>query len=201
MTDRLNKADAGHRAPSGIDFLLLLVWIVSLIVAAQLFVRSQGLIWPIIAAAVGVLSLAAWLWRLERARRASVNLVDRAFGSFTLRNTLLVLGYVLSLVLAMSWLDSVTPPFWRIGLLALPSLFLAGWVWAFSAMIQSSDEMMRDLRIRAVALSAGTVLLLATIWGLFAQLLDAPDLPAYLLLPGFALGYGVALQIIGGADA
>lgn len=200
MTDRLNKTDAGHRAPSGIDFLLLLVWIVSSIVAAQLFVRSQGLIWPIIAAAVCVLSLAAWLWRLEGARRASGNLVERAFGSFILRNTLLVLAYVLSLVLALYWLDRITDPVLRVGLVALPSLALAGWIWAFGAMILSSDEMMRALRIRATALAAGAVLVLATIWGLFAQLTGFPDLPGFLLLPGFALLYGVALQVVGGAD-
>jgi hypothetical protein len=113
----------------------------------------------------------------------------------------LILAYALGLVLAMIWLDRATQTVVRLGLVALPSLALAGWAWVFGAMIHSSDEMMRELRTRAVALSAGAVLVLATIWGLFASLTGLPAFPGFLLMPGFVLAYVVALAILGGQDA
>ncbi len=202
MTGMPDEADPGQGGPStGIQTALLLVWVVSLVVAAQLFTRSQDLVWTLLAALVCALSLAAWFRRLQRANQATRNLAERAFGRFILRQTLLILAYVLGLVLALHWLNHTTHPVLRIALVAVPALALAGWAWIFAAMIQSSDEMMRALRIRAIALAAGAVLVLATIWGLFAQLLGLPEFPGYLLLPGFALVYGVALQMLGGNEA
>lgn len=202
MNHRLNNTEPAEDYPSsGIQFLLLLSWVISFVLAAQLFVRSEALLWPIIAAIICAVCLAAWLWRMRRAGRASGNATERAFGRFTLFHTLLILAYALGLVLAMSWLDGATQPVVRIGLIALPSLALAGWAWVFGAMIYSSDEMMRELRTRAVALSAGAVLVLATLWGLFASLTSLPAFPGFLLMPGFALVYVVALQILGGDDA
>ena len=199
MPDRPDPGQGGHA--SKIQTALLLVWVISLVVAAQLYMRSQALAWTILAALVCAASLVAWLWRLQRTNQATRNATERAFGRFILRQTLLILAYVLGLVLALHWLDHTAHTGWRIALVAVPALALAGWAWVFAAMIQSSDEMMRALRIRAIALAAGAVLVLATIWGLFAELLGLPEFPAYLLLPGFALVYGVALQILGGAEA
>ncbi len=202
MTEMPDKADQGHRAPStNLQTVLLLIWVISLVVAAQLFVRSQSLVWPLLATLVCAVSLAVWVGRLWRANRATRNATERAFGRFILRQTLVILAYVLSLVLALHWLDHTTHPVLRIALVALPALALAGWAWIFAAMIQASDEMMRALRIRAIALGAGAVLVLATIWGLFARLLGLPEFPGFLLLPGFALVYGAALQVLGGRKA
>tara|TARA_R110000868_G_scaffold120773_4_gene320626 strand:- start:3857 stop:4465 length:609 start_codon:yes stop_codon:yes gene_type:complete len=202
MTDKLDRRNAAQRGRSSTSqMVLLLVWVISLVVATQLFARTEGLVWPIIASLVCAASLAAWFWRLHRANRASSNVTERAFGRFISRQTLAMLGYVLGLVVAIYWLDRVAQPALRIGLIALPSLALAGWAWAFCAMIRSSDEMMQKRRARAIALAAGAVLVLGTIWGLFAQLLGIAELPGFLLLPGFSLAYGVTLQIIGGQDA
>jgi putative oxidoreductase len=84
-------------------------------------------------------------------------------------------------------------------------LFVAGpisllllWAWEFSRAICAQDEMMQAMQLRTVAIASGLVLLGASLWGIPERLLDAPQLPAFLLLPLFALVYGIVWTITGG---
>jgi len=81
---------------------------------------------------------------------------------------------------ALQWLLSVGP----IALLAL-------WGWEFFRLVNNDDEMMQAIQFRAISLSAMVVLLAATMWGVLERLMDAPQFPLFLLLPAFALTYGL----------
>jgi hypothetical protein len=79
----------------------------------------------------------------------------------------------------------------------LAATILIVWGSAFARMIRGEDEMMHLLHLRAVAIGAGLVLFLASLWGLFEKVLDAPRLPGYLLLPAFAVVYSTVLFMQG----
>ncbi len=85
----------------------------------------------------------------------------------------------------------------RIAAVVLPTVILILWGGAFARMIRREDEMMHLLQLRAVSIGGGLVLFLASLWGLFEEMLDAPQLPGYLLLPAFAVVYSIVLFIQG----
>jgi putative oxidoreductase len=87
-----------------------------------------------------------------------------------------------------------TPLRWLLA--AGPLALLVWWGWQFYKMVRDDDEMMHVLHLRAVAISAMLVLLGGTMWGVLERLLDAPVLPAYLLLPLFAVPYSVAVAVL-----
>jgi hypothetical protein len=72
-----------------------------------------------------------------------------------------------------------------------PVSLLLLWAWEFFRVIRAQDEMMQVIQLRAVAIAAGLVLLGASLWGIPERLLGAPQLPGFLLLPAFALVYGI----------
>lgn len=80
---------------------------------------------------------------------------------------------------------------------AIPAALLIVWGWAFARMIRVQDEMMQMVHLRAVAISAGLVLFVATLWGLFERMLGGPTFPVVLLLPAFAVVYSGALFLQG----
>lgn len=80
---------------------------------------------------------------------------------------------------------------------AVPVALLIVWSWAFIRMIRDQDEMMQGLHLRAVAIGAGLVLFVASLWGVFERMLGGSAFPAYLLLPAFALVYSGALFLQG----
>ena len=79
-----------------------------------------------------------------------------------------------------------------------PVALLLLWAWEFFGAIRAQDEMMQAIQLRTIAIAAGLVLLGASLWGIPERLLDAPQLPAFLLLPIFALVYSVVWKIAGG---
>lgn len=81
---------------------------------------------------------------------------------------------------ALQWLLSAGP----IALLAL-------WAWEFFRLVRNDDEMMQALHIRAISMSAMIVLLGGTMWGVLERLINVPQFPLFLLLPAFALTYGL----------
>jgi putative oxidoreductase len=111
----------------------------------------------------------------------------------------LVLGAFAGVMMATS---AVIPraelPWQRWLFVAGPVALLLLWAWEFFSMIRAQDEMMQSIHLRLVAIAAGLVLLGASLWGIPERLLDAPELPASLLLPIFALVYGAAWKISGG---
>lgn len=88
---------------------------------------------------------------------------------------------------------------WRRWLFAAgPVSLLLLWAWEFFRAIRAQDEMMQAIHLRTVAIAAGLVLLGASLWGIPERLLRAPELPAFLLLPIFAVVYGVVWAMTGG---
>ncbi len=84
----------------------------------------------------------------------------------------------------------------RWALVAAPGIVLIAWAWIIVRSIQDADEMMQMLHVRAVAIAASIILTVATIWGLFVSMLNAPDLPAFLLLPAFSLLFSVVYTVL-----
>ncbi len=110
-----------------------------------------------------------------------------------------VLGAFAGVMLATSEVIPRAEMTWQRWLFAAgPVSLLLLWAWEFFSMIRAQDEMMQTIHLRLVAIAAGLVLLGASLWGIPERLLDAPELPASLLLPIFAVVYGAAWTI-GGA--
>ncbi len=55
---------------------------------------------------------------------------------------------------------------------------------------------MQILYLRSVSVSAGTVLVAATVWGMKEVLAGVPRCPMFLLLPVFAAVYGVVFGVL-----
>lgn len=112
---------------------------------------------------------------------------------------LLVLGAFALVMLAVSKvIPKVETPWLRWLFAAGPASLLLVWAWEFFRVIRAQDEMMQTIHLRLVAIAAGLVLLGASLWGIPERLLDAPELPASLLLPIFAVVYGAAWKMTGG---
>ena len=81
-------------------------------------------------------------------------------------------------------------------LAAAPVVVLILWAWEFYRVVRDDDEMMQALYLRTAAISGMLVLFGATTWGLVERLLGAPSFPGFLLLPAFALLYGLVSALL-----
>jgi putative oxidoreductase len=77
-----------------------------------------------------------------------------------------------------------------------PVAVLAVWAWELFRMIRDDDEMMQAYHLRVVAISGMLVLLGGTMWGVLERLLGVPLLPAYLLLPVWAIVFGLVMTFV-----
>jgi hypothetical protein len=109
-----------------------------------------------------------------------------------------VLGGFTAVMIATSAVIPTAPMAWQRWLFAAgPVALLLLWAWEFFRAISAQDEMMQAMQLRAVAVAAGLVLLGASLWGIPERLLGAPRLPAFLLLPFFAVVYGIVWAMTG----
>jgi hypothetical protein len=107
----------------------------------------------------------------------------------------LLVGFAAVMPATVFILHRVETP-WQRWLLAIgPVALLTLWASEFFRMIRASDEMMQAVHLRAVAISAGLVLLAASLWDIITRLAAAPPVPVFLLLPASAVVYGVAIAI------
>jgi hypothetical protein len=121
---------------------------------------------------------------------------DAAHRRFVIVHTILFTGFAVVMAAVVPILARVHAP-WLRWLIALgPVVLLALWGWEFVRMIRRSDEMMRATHMRAVAISAGPVLLAGSLWDILARLLPAPGIPMFLMLPAAAIVYGVAITVL-----
>jgi hypothetical protein len=110
-----------------------------------------------------------------------------------------VLGGFAGVMLATNAVIPTAHMAWQRWLFAAgPVALLLVWAWEFFRVIRAQDEMMQAMHLRTIAVAAGLVLLGASLWGIPARLLGAPELPAFLLLPIFAVVYGVLWAATGG---
>lgn len=121
---------------------------------------------------------------------------DAARRRFVLAQTAILVGFAAVMVATTIILRRVDVPWQRWLFAGGPVALLILWAWEFFRMIRADDEMMQAVHLRAVALSAGLVLLAASLWDVLVRLLAVPAAPAFLLLPAFALVYGLALTIL-----
>ena len=187
--------------PDGIQLGLTLLMVAGIVVAANLLVRDPAspLGWAVAVAAA--VALWVWIWRLRKQRVALRATNDRVYSLFVERQSLFMIGFVLTLLLAMYQAGDAGSTAMRVALAALPAIMLASWAWAFAAMIRGADEMLQILHLKAVAASAGIVLTTATLWGLAGAILpELAALPVFLLLPAFAVIYAIVYQFLGGNE-
>lgn len=123
---------------------------------------------------------------------------DAAMRRFRLVQAGVLAGFV-AVMIATSAVIPQAPMAWQRWLFAAgPVSLLLLWAWEFFRAIRAQDEMMQAIHLRTIAIAAGLVLLGASLWGIPERMLDAPRLPAFLLLPLFALVYSLAWTL-GGA--
>ncbi len=101
----------------------------------------------------------------------------------------------LVLVLAISFsvyraLPPGAPWLWPLGLAtAAPLLFL---IWATGRyLIRETDEYLRHLMTMSALIGLAAVLVLATVWGSLENFGLAPHMRPWLLVPAFAVAYGI----------
>jgi hypothetical protein len=122
---------------------------------------------------------------------------DAARTRFIRRQALLMMLFAVSVVAGDLLTRATDHVGARIAATVLPTAILILWGSVFARMIRGEDEMMHLLQLRAVAIGAGLVLFLASLWGLYEQMLGAPRLPGFLLLPAFAVAYSIVLFMQG----
>lgn len=139
------------------------------------------------------------LWTREAAMsRTKMSAPDAAMRRFLIVQ-FVVLGAFAAVMLAVNAVVPGVEAAWRRWLFtAFPVSLLLLWAWEFFRVIRAQDEMMQAAHLRTVAVAAGLVLLGASLWGIPERVLDAPELPAFLLLPIFAAVYGGAWAMTGG---
>jgi len=123
---------------------------------------------------------------------------DAAMRRFRIAQFVLLGGFA-AVMVATSMVIPTAPMAWQRWLFAAgPVALLLAWAWEFFRVIHAQDEMMQAMHLRVIAVSAGLVLLGASLWGIPARLLDVPELPAFLLLPLFAVVYSGIWTMTGG---
>ena len=115
---------------------------------------------------------------------------DAARRRFMLVQTAILIAFAGAMVATRLLIPQLEDPAQRWLLAAIPAVLLGWWAWEFFRMVRADDEMMQAYHLRIAAISGMLVLLGGTIWGMFERLVDAPALPAYLLLPAYALVSG-----------
>ena len=120
---------------------------------------------------------------------------DAARRRYNIVHTLVMLAFAGSVVIAVRY-GPGAPQALRWALVALPPALLGFAAWEFVRIVRKDDEMMQLLYLRAISISAGVVLLAGTIWGMIEILLGLPGFPAFLLLPAFAVIYGVVFGVL-----
>lgn len=122
---------------------------------------------------------------------------DAARMRFVRRQTVLMTLFAVSIVAGVFLTRAADQVESRIAATVIPTTILIVWGRAFARMIRGEDEMMHLLQLRAVAIGGGLVLFVASLWGLFEELLGAPRFPGFLLLPAFAVAYSIVLFMQG----
>lgn len=125
--------------------------------------------------------------------RAPSNAPDIARRRFIAIQSGLAAGFTIAMLVASACIPRVDHPAYRWLIASIPVILLIVWAWRFFEMIRADDERMQAIHLRAVAVGAGLVLLSVSLWGIFERLVGAPEIPAFLQLPAFAVIYGVAM--------
>ena len=121
---------------------------------------------------------------------------DAARRRFLFVQSCIIVAFAAATLVTGALLPSVEGTSLRWLLAAGPVLLLVLWAWQFYKMIRDDDEMMQAFHLRVVAISGMLVLLGGTIWGVLERLLGVPALPAFMLLPAYAVVSSLVMALV-----
>lgn len=112
---------------------------------------------------------------------------------YVLRLAMAVVGYLISLALAVRFLESgAGAGIWGYLLATAPGVSVAGVFWAFGRLlIEEKDEYQRMLLVRQSLVATGFTLSIVTVWGFLDDFGMVPHLGAFYVVVLWFVGLGV----------
>ena len=154
---------------------------------------------PFVAAAA---QLMVPLTKAANNRQAAAGALSPATRRYNRRMLIWSVGYVLCLGIAMTvrnYLDPQGPLLWAIAL--LPSAPMIFFVWTLARyVIEEEDEYLRYRQTSAALIGLALVLLAGTLWGFLETFGVAPHVPAWWVVPVWAIGLGLGQMIMASAE-
>lgn len=135
-------------------------------------------------------------------RQAAAGALSPATRRYNRRMLMWSVAYVLCLGTAMTvrnYLDPQGVLLWAIAV--LPSLPMVYFVWTLARYaIEEEDEYLRYRQTSAALVGLALVLLVGTLWGFLETFGVAPHVPAWWVVPVWAIGLGLGQMIMASAE-
>ena len=135
-------------------------------------------------------------------RQAAAGALSPATRRYNRRMLIWSLGYVLCLGTAMTvrnYLDPQGTLLW--GIAVLPSMPMIFFVWTLARyVVEEEDEYLRYRQTSAALIGLALVLLVGTLWGFLETFGVAPHVPAWWVVPVWAIGLGLGQMIMASTE-
>ena len=135
-------------------------------------------------------------------RQAAAGALSPATRRYNRRMLIWSLGYVLCLGIAMTIRNYLHPQgalLW--GIAVLPSVPMIFFVWTLARyVVEEEDEYLRYRQTSAALIGLALVLLVGTLWGFLEMFGVAPHVPAWWVVPVWAIGLGLGQMIMTSAE-
>ncbi|MGN7930818.1 hypothetical protein [Sphingopyxis sp. 22461] len=135
-------------------------------------------------------------------RQAAAGALSPATRRYNRRMLIWSVGYVLCLGTAMTvrnYLDPQGALLW--GIAVLPSVPMLFFVWTLARyVVEEEDEYLRYRQTSAALIGLALVLLAGTLWGFLETFGVAPHVPAWWVVPVWAIGLGLGQMIMTSAE-
>lgn len=135
-------------------------------------------------------------------RQAAAGALSPATRRYNRRMLIWSLGYVLCLGIAMTVRNYLHPQgalLW--GIAVLPSVPMIFFVWTLARyVVEEEDEYLRDRQTSAALIGLALVLLAGTLWGFLETFGVVPHVPAWWVVPVWAIGLGLGQMIMTSAE-
>ena len=142
------------------------------------------------------------LTRAANNRQAAAGALSPATQQYNRRMLIWSISYVLCLGIAMTvrnYLDPQGALLW--GIAILPSLPMVFFVWTLARyVVEEEDEYLRYRQTSAALIGLALVLLAGTLWGFLETFGVAPHVPAWWVVPVWAIGLGLGQMIMASAE-
>lgn len=135
-------------------------------------------------------------------RQAAAGALSPAARRYNRRMLIWSVGYVLCLGIAMTVRNYLHPQgalLW--GIAILPSVPMLFFVWTLARyVVEEEDEYLRYRQTSAALIGLALVLLVGTLWGFLETFGVVPHVPAWWVVPVWAIGLGLGQMIMTSAD-
>ncbi|MGR4890199.1 hypothetical protein ACIPPQ_04140 [Sphingopyxis sp. LARHCG72] len=135
-------------------------------------------------------------------RQAAAGALSPATRRYNRRMLIWSLSYVLCLGIAMTVRNYLHPQgalLW--GIAVLPSAPMLFFVWVLARyVVEEEDEYLRYRQTSAALIGLALVLLAGTLWGFLETFGVAPHVPAWWVVPVWAIGLGLGQMIMASAE-